>query len=231
MKQLLPVVFFILLVFPGTAYAQDSTPSATTRKDRVQERKETLQQRRAEIKENAEKRLEELKAKLEQARNVMKARRETFREKVQTIKDTRKQNAVNRVDQRIATVNKNHTDRFSKALAELERLLGKISDKTTQMKAEGKDTTALEDAIALAQQALSDAKTAVEEQAGKEYIAAIADETTLRVTVGTTISQFRLDLNNTRKSVVNAKQAVLNAARAARVQKREQDATQSAQTE
>ncbi|MDO8661180.1 MAG: hypothetical protein Q7K43_04780, partial [Candidatus Woesearchaeota archaeon] len=136
----------------------------------------------------------------ERTKAEMQALRVQFKERVQTIKDTRKQGVTQKLDADIARANLKHTTKFNEVLARLQRMLDKIAP-------DAKDPKTLSD-IKSAQAKIDLAKVAVANQAAKEYTIEITDETTLRKNVGTTISQFRQDLMQVHKLVIDARQAV-----------------------
>lgn len=144
-------------------------------------------------------------------KDVVAQRKEEFKTRVQAIKDQKKKAAVERINTKIVNQNKAVTNRLSAVLTKLQSVLDRISQKAQDAKAAGKNTAALSTAISNAQTALDAAKAAVSNQAAKEYTLSIANEGTLRSTVGTTVSGFRKDLRDVHKTVVDAKQAVQNA--------------------
>lgn len=177
------LAFIILLVLPFVVYAQDTPQSRVqNRKDAVAQRKEAAQQKKEE-----------------------------FKTRLQTIRDERKKATVERIDTKIANMNKNHTERFVTVLNKLQSVLDRVSQKTAQARTNDKDTTSAEAAIASAQAAIEAANAAVSAQAAKSYAIQISNEATLRNSVGTTTSQFRKDLKDVHKTVVEAKQAVQKA--------------------
>lgn len=210
MSRKLPVLLLplFLLFFASTANAQATTtasaptanipavsvitnaPTATDAATKLRLQMQLLEeQRRAAI----------TKVK-EDARALAQAKRDEFKTKLQTIKDQKKQALVERIDAKIAEVNKNQTTRFLEVLVNLQGFLDKIKQSTTS-------ATVVAD-ITAAQTAIDTAKTAVDTQAAKNYTAAITDETTLKLNVGATVSQFRLDLVAVYRLVIDAKQAV-----------------------
>lgn len=134
------------------------------------------------------------------AKAMIQAKKDEFKIRIQTIKDQRKKLLVERIDAKLAQVNAKHTSRFSDVLTRLQGFLDKIKQSTT-------DTKVLDD-VAVAQTAIDTAKAAVETQAAKIYTMTIADDSTLKLNAGTTVSQLRLDLMAVHKLVVDAKQAV-----------------------
>ena len=183
MKKLL-YIFVLALTFSIVTSSANAITTATSASDLKTERKNAI----AQVKERTKAEIEALKVQ--------------FRERLNTIKDTRKKAVVQKINDDIAVKNKKHTDKFNEVLARLQAFLNKIS-------LEAKDSKTLSD-IKSAQAKIDAAKSAVASQATKEYTIEITDETTLRNDVGTTISQFRVDLKQVHKVVVDEKQAVQN---------------------
>lgn len=170
------MAFIILLILPLVVDAQ-GTPQ-----NRVQNRKDAVQQKREE-----------------------------FKTRLQTIRNEKKKAAVERIDIKIANMNEAQTVRFTTVLTKLQSILDRVSQKVKTAAANGKDTTAADATILGAQTAIDGAKAAVSAQAAKTYTVQISDEATLRNSVGTTTSQFRKDLRDVHKAVVDVKQAVQKA--------------------
>lgn len=205
----LSIIFLLTFLIPSYALGQSSTPSATSNSsnsDLLNQKKSFLEQRQT------------TKDQMQSMRDTMKAQKEAYMQKreelktkLQTIRDERKKATVERIDAKMKTVNTNRTSQMSEAITKMRSILAKIKEKGALAKTNGKDTTALDAAIASAEIALQTASDAVTAQAGKEYVATIESESTLRSTVGTTTKQLESDLKGTHKLVVDAKQAVMNA--------------------
>lgn len=226
------VLFFLLFFSSANAQATSSSPSAATLEDkvnnRIDARKKLIEEKKEarinKIEEKAQARkefletrrenfLEKIQSRREQASAAAKLRRETFKKKVEALKDERKKLAVERIDERLETVNENRTNRFTQVIDKLQDILDRVSKKAEGLKTAGKDTTVLDKAIQDAQKAIDLAKASVTTQAGKTYILEVPNETVLKVSVGATVSKFRKDLAITHKTVVNARQAVHQAVR------------------
>jgi hypothetical protein len=117
-----------------------------------------------------------------------------FKQKLQLIKDTKKKALIEKINEKINTINARHTERYAQIIGNLQLVFDKTE--TTMNK-----TSALG--------AINAAKLAVENQASKTYTITIATEEGLRNSVGLVISQLRQDLNVAYKAVVNARQAVM----------------------
>jgi len=155
---------------------------------------------------------EQIKTTVQERNTAMKERRTAFTQKLKEIKDARKKTVVERVDTKLATINKNRTDSMTKVLERLETLLAKFSEKANTVKGQGVDTASVESAITEAETAIANAKTAVLTQAAHEYTPEITDETTLRETVGAALKTLQNDLKTTYGVVTEAKRAVMKVA-------------------
>lgn len=195
---MLPLLF---LIFVSIVNAQDVTTSSakatTDAKTKLKQQIQLVQE---------QKRTAIFKA-TDEAKTLIQTKREEFKANILKIKDQRKKTLVEKIDARIAEVNKNQTSRFSEILTTLQGFLDKIRQSAT-------DTKVLED-IALAQSAIDLAKDGVNAQATKTYTMNITDDMTLRVNAGTVVSQFRKEITAVYELVINAKQAIqkLNAER------------------
>lgn len=169
--------------------------SATISNAQTATRTSDLKQRMSDLKE-------ERKNAISQTKEQVQAIRAQFTERLQSIKDTKKRVVTQRLDSNISLANTKHTTRFTEVLTKLQTVLDKIS-------LDIKDPVTLSD-IKEAQGKIDIAKAAVASQAAKVYTIDITTETNLRINVGTTISQFRNDLMQTYKLVVDAKQKVTN---------------------
>lgn len=184
----------LLLVFVPSVNAQNTTTgSAQTTIDAATKLREQMkliqEQKKAEIKQIKD-----------EAKVMIQAKREEFKASLLKIKDQKKKALVERIDAKIAEVNKNQTTRFTEALNRLQTFLDKISKSTTK-------TTVLVDTTA-AQAAIDTAKAAVDIQGAKIYTMEIVDDVTLKLNAGTVVSQFRQDINAVYKLVVDVKQAI-----------------------
>ena len=210
-KTFILIVFVALIVGRQTAFAQTATFSPQTIKDRI---KNLSEERQTFVKET---------------REQMKEKMEAFRARIKTIKDERKQMLTARIADKIASSNARLTNKMDKALDHLTDILVRVNNRAAAFKTEGKDTTALDAAIVAAEGAIATAKTAVSDQAAKEYSANITDDLTLRNTIGQMVSGLRLDLQAVHKLVIDAKRFVAAAiSEAAKLGGIRNDATESA---
>jgi len=149
-------------------------------------------------------------AKNEMHTQMMEARSD-FKKRLSEIKDEKKQTIITNIDSKINTINKKRTDEMYRRVNRLSLILVKISTKESELKAQGKITTALVSDIAAAQIAIDAAKQAVVDQAAKDYVVSITSETTLKSDVSTAFKQFLADIKSVYVKVVAAQTAVLKA--------------------
>jgi hypothetical protein len=83
-------------------------------------------------------------------------------------------------------------------------------------KEKGLDTAATESAIQKAEEALSAAEAAVEEQAAKDYVMEFSDEAGLRLGASNAKTSLRADLRAVRQLVHTARQTVVTALKTAK---------------
>lgn len=124
------------------------------------------------------------------------------KQKVRQIRDEKKRMIVERVDAKIAEINKRRTDMM---LAQLN----KMSEILIKAKARGADT-------AVAEAAIASAKTEVVAQAGKIYTVEITTEDKLKIKVGEAMKALKTDLQAVHQKVVDARKATADAIRSVR---------------
>lgn len=151
-------------------------------------------------------------ARLEKKEAISQAR-ENFQQKLAAIKDERKKAVVDRIDKRIANANKNLTSKMTNALNRLSNILDKLDKRAQTLKTEGKDVASYDTAAASARTAIASATAAVNAQSAKTYTAVITSDSALKANIGAVISLFRTELSAVHKAVIDAKQAVVKAAK------------------
>lgn len=196
MRKLLVLLFLplFLSIFIAAANAEDSTTNSAQTTSSPAFR---LREQAKLIEEQKNAAITKIK---DEARAMIQAKREEFKVKLQTIKDQKKKALTERIDTKLANVNKIQMEKFSEALTRLQGFLDKASASAA--------SPTIPNDITLAQVAINSAKSAVEVQAARSYTMNIVDEATLRISAGTIISQFRQDLSAVHKLVIDAKQAV-----------------------
>lgn len=185
-------------------------------KEELQLKKEEVKEKRETFKEMLQVQKEERKTKMEQMRKSFKEKRAEFKEKIETIKDERKKQLTEKIDNRMTTVNKNQTGRMLKALERLTEHLNKLlEERIVKTEENSTEVSAVEKLIETAKTAISDAMAIVEEQAAKDYAFTITDEKNLGQSVKASYDTLSQDLKNAQESLFKAKDAVVNAYKAA----------------
>lgn len=155
---------------------------------------------------------QEIKTRVQERRQERQENREEFRAQIQTIRDERKREIVEKLNDKLSSVNERATDHWVEVLEKLEGIVARIDTKAQDLEGEGIDISQVEAAITVANNAIATAQSAVSSQAGKTYEITITDENNLRGQVGPTVSGLHQDLRHVHQTVVAAKQAVMQAA-------------------
>lgn len=164
-----------------------------------QESREQIRETRQEIRETRQ--------------NFIQQRQEAraqFVEKLKVIRDERKKQIVEKLENRMNEINQNRTAQMLKHLDKMTEILNRIEQKGNEGIRGNKGE--FEAAVAAARTAIEAARQAVEAQAGKTYAPNVVDEATLRGVVGASMSQLQQDLKAVREKILLAKKAVMDAA-------------------
>lgn len=196
----------ILLAIPSSSYAETEAALPTTATETsTTPTTKPIKAARIEAKNAMKEAVAEAKDALKEK---MSEAREEFKEKLAAIKDQRKMNVLTNLDARIQDINKKRTTEMSARIERLTKILATITEKTTALKSQGKDTEALESNIDEATEALEEAKAAVDAQAAKDYVVDVTTETALRTAASTTVKTFTADIKAVHKLVVDAQLAI-----------------------
>lgn len=207
----------IVVTDPKEAFEPQKTPQprATNQKIRPTIKEEIKQDRmelRKDVKELRTTAREDIKKMREDVRETIKEKKDEFKNRLQTIKDEKKAQIVERLDGKMTTINTNQTDKMLTHIEKMESIIERLNLKIVEAEGLGKDVSAAKSLITQAEAAIADAKSAVTEQAGKDYTPEITDETTLGEVVSTAMTQLRTDLSALHTKVIAAKQSVITAA-------------------
>lgn len=216
-------LFFAISSF---AFSQDATSPASTRQDRVQERRQTikdnlqqkrknLQEKREDIKERVQKRRENFEERLQERKERIASRAAALKEKLAKFKDKVKAERVERINTRLNQINDKRTDQMLKHLKNMSSILSRLESRVNQATQNGKGTSAATAVIASAKASIETAKTAVETQAENDYSIDVSSESTIREDSKSARDKLHSDLSSVRELVIAAKQAVANAIRTA----------------
>lgn len=181
-----------------------------------EEVKKDVQAKREEIKKELDNKKEEAKKRLEEMRQKAKteidAKRTEFKKRAEQIRDEKKKNVALKLDAGLKHINEQWTTHFSKVLDRLSEILGKVELRAEKAKANDKNIMAVTTAVENAKQAIAAAKTAVEAQVQKSYVATFASEDKLRDTFKEQRNKLHQDLFGLRDGLIKeARKAVQDA--------------------
>lgn len=215
-KRLIYTIFLILFIInPSVVLAHspsESTDSPTPKLTSTKnyevdpEFKRLLEEKlqKAKDKQEAERKIHE------QNKEIRKQKIEEFKIKAEKIKDARKKNAVLKINERIASISSQKTDKMADVLKRLNLIIEKLEDKGSLIT--GCDKTQLENSIIDAKSTIVKAEDLVTKQATKEYNIDLTDESTLKENVQTVIRSLNQDLQEVHKAVITAKEKVIKSA-------------------
>lgn len=185
------------------------TPSFVRSEEEIILTTGTMQEKRDAFRVTLEAEREARREKIGEIREIFKDQRAAYKEKLKAIKDVKKKKLTEKIDNRMATVNKNQTARMIKALEKLSEHITKIEERVTKAKTAGVDTSAVEALIETAKTSISTALAAVEEQAAKDYVFEISDETNLGQSIKASYDELSQDLKTVQQLLKDAKDAVV----------------------
>jgi len=215
MKKYLLILGTVLLVIPSLVLAQTVKQEKAGLRENIELKKAELQKNIKEQKEATVKRIEEVR---KEAKAKVEAKRAEVKEKIQQLKDERKKAIALRIDEQLNRLNEQWTKHFSNVLNQLNDILGKVELRAEKTKANGQDVTAVSTAVEKAKQTIAAAKSAVEEQVKKSYIATIESEDKLKDAFKTQRDLLHKDLFGLRDGLMkDARKAVQDALQSLRV--------------
>lgn len=184
---------------------------------RREAKEELLGNAREKIREARRIKREEFRSRVgemrEEARNRIENHREKLQERLKNrVKDERKKEAVERINDSMVRLNDRMVGHFSDILDQIERVLERIGERADRAEERGVDVFAVRTAIDEAYEAISKARGQVEVRAGKVYEVNITTEDNLRTDVGKARRALHDDLVQVRDLVKVARDAVREAA-------------------
>lgn len=141
---------------------------------------------------------EKIEEKRENIQEKMATREAALKEKLAKFKDQKKAQRVDKINAELARINKQRTDQMLKFLDNAERILGKVPSGSTS-----------------AQAKIDKAKVAVNLQADKDYTITATSEAKIKNEVKEAHQALKTDLQNLKKLITEAKQAVIRVIREA----------------
>jgi len=212
------VVSFLIFTAPVMAVTSPKELRAEIAASRTAAAKETVKEKREEVRLAAKERWEELKnareasweAKRAEVKTTVQEKREAVKARLTAISDERKKKIIERIQEKLGNMNEQRTGHFQKVLERLSTILDKITSRTEKAKAEGKNVTGVESAIASARSFIATAEDAVAVQKNKIYQVTATSDSTAKNEVGSAVKQLQSDLQSVQKIVEDARSAVHN---------------------
>jgi hypothetical protein len=150
----------------------------------------------------------------DQIRDARVQAKETLRLRLQVVRDERKQEQVQRLSDRLCSVNENRVNVMEKHLAKMEEMLVRVEKLAAERKTAGKDISAVTGAITSARTAISAANSAVQNQNGISCVLNISgSENTLGAEVNGAINRLNVQLRAVNQKINFAREAVRTAVR------------------
>ena len=173
--------------------------------ENVQQKMDELKQQRADFEAK-------IKIQKEEMKNQIDVKKAELTTKLAKIKDTSKKATVEKINDQLVKLNLDTTDKFSKALNQLEDVLNKISERAKKDSDKGLDITEVSNAITNASAIIKTSRDAIQIQAAKIYTVKITTEANLKTDVGSVRQTLQTDLAAVKKTVTAARDVVHNSA-------------------
>lgn len=149
-----------------------------------------------------------------QKRNITK--RQEYKQRLSEIRDKKKSAILERIDNKITTLNKKHTDRFNKLLEKLTSILSRIEAKADELETDRVNVSTVDVAVQNAKDAIAVAQREITEQSEKDYVIELDEENNLGSVVSSALNEFRKDMAIIRDSVKVSRDVVFEAAKTLR---------------
>ncbi|MDO8676118.1 MAG: hypothetical protein Q7K16_00435 [Candidatus Azambacteria bacterium] len=188
---------------------QNVTTQVKTERADIKAKRAELSNQIKDEREAAKKRLESAR---EEAKKATETRHAELKDKISKLRDEKKKQIATRLNEQMARLNTQWTNHFNNVLGQLSEILLKVELRAGKAEAGGKDVVAVKTAVQNAKNAIATARTAVEAQAKKTYIATFTSEKELGTAFKSAREQLHKDLFGLRDGVMkDAREAVKNA--------------------
>ncbi len=182
----------------------------------IEDKKIEVESEIKNLKEDIRKKTQEfkdtVKVKKVELEDQIKTKRQELQVNLKKIKDTAKQQTVEKIDKQIDDLNSQMMAHFSDMLDKMSAVLVKIGDRVNKASQQGYDVSSVRTAIDNANKAIVAARSAIVTQSGKTYVIKITTETGLKGSVGKARDALHTDLVVVKNAVQSANEAVRKAA-------------------
>lgn len=172
--------------------------------------------KKAEVKQKIEDKKETIQEKLQAKKTQIASREAALTAKLKTFKDQKKATAAARVSENLNRINDKQTEQMLKHLTKMTAILDKLEARVNENRPDIKDPNLARVAIASAEAAIASASSAVTDQAGKDYTLQVSAESKIKTIAKAARDSLHADLKAVRDMVIDAKQSVAAAIRVAK---------------
>lgn len=208
-KSAIIILLTSVVIFVTPVIAVESTGSSRPAREKIDTRKVKIETRAAT-------REAKITASMDERKTKMATKEAALKAKLQTFRDKKKAETAERVSINLDKINQNHTAAMLKHLDKMSALLDKLETRVTSATSDIKDPAAAKAGIADAKAIIATTSAAVKVQAEKDYTIQVTTEAKVKTDAQTKREELRSDLTALRKQVIDAKQAVSNAIKAAK---------------
>jgi hypothetical protein len=188
----------------------------TTAIKRMEDNREKLSSKEAELRMKMEDKREKLASRAGELKEKMASRAALLKEKLAQFKDQVKAQRAEKVSETLQTINANRTKMMTTHLENLTKILNTIEDRVNEGGSSGKNVDSAKSAISSARSAIEKASAAVSAQSTKDYEITVNSEATVKTDAKNTRDSLMTDLKSTHELVKEAREAVVNALKAAK---------------
>lgn len=202
---LLVVALLAGLAMPALAEDSDDSERRSPEKNRIMQVRENILKARADFNNMSKER----KAEMVKERSQNK---EDLKIKLSTFKDENRKRIIEKLSEKIESLNDRITSHYLSVITKLETLLNRISERAERLAANGSDITKVSASVDVALASLAKARVAVATQAAKTYDVTPTSETSAKTDLGKVRKAFGEDLAAVRVIIKEAHSAVRAAA-------------------
>ena len=156
-------------------------------RDRVREARDQVIERRTIVRNDLQTRRENVQV-------LVEDKQAEFRERISQIKDDRKKELLEKINDRLTTVGSKWVDAWNRRLGRLSELLAKMQVRAERLEETGADIANVNAAIREASVLIDATQAAINDFADNVYVIEITDDNTIGGEVRSLVDQFKSDL-------------------------------------
>jgi len=198
--------------YPVFAETSSNTTTGSLRQNATNEAliKRKITQERVEAKKD------KIEEKISDFKEKMASREATLKAKLEAFKDQRKAQIAKRISDNLNKINESRTISMQRHLDAMSVILAKLETRVNQQTPDIKDPAAAKAAISNARATIATASATVQLQTQKDYTVQITSEAKVRADVKLQRDKLHADLLALRKTIIDSKKSVSQAIRIAK---------------